>query len=220
MNGYRKTLFPIHIYQANIKENDKIKSLVLDKIEKCHHKKNIPVPDGWHTDKIYTSFDLHEINDLIFGKQNVLHPYYIKYISKFFDDKFKIVIHDTWFNYYVNGEYQEIHNHLSPSIFTAPSHFSCIHYLTFNPEKHEPVRFMDPLEEVRYSSLEFNSHRYSGTYTPTIQEGDFFMFPSYLEHFVKKSEPTPDYPRITIALNFAVLNYGEQGITGENQNGD
>ena len=34
------------------------------------------------------------------------------------------------------------------------------------------------------------------------------MFPSYLEHFVPKGPPTPDYP-ITIAFNLKVLKYGE-----------
>lgn len=219
MNGYKKALFPIHIYQTNIKENEKIKSLVLDKIEKCYHKKDIPVPDGWLTDKVYTSFDMDDVNDMVFGKDNILYPYYVKYISKFFDKQFNLVFRDTWFNYYVDGEYQEVHTHLTPSIFDAPAHFSCIHYLTFNPELHEPVRFVDPIEKLRYTSLEFDTNRHQSIYTPTIQEGDFLMFPSYLEHFVKRSKPSPEYPRITISLNFAVISYGDQGIKMEKENG-
>jgi hypothetical protein len=38
-------------------------------------------------------------------------------------------------------------------------------------------------------------------------EGDFIMFPSYLRHCVYPSPSTPDYPRITISMNFKVLEY-------------
>ena len=212
MNGYRKALFPIHIYQTNIRKNKQLKEILLPRIEKCYKEKRLPVPSGWNTDKVYTSFDRDKLNEEIFGKDNVAHSYYIECIKKFFDDEFKILIDETWFNYYVNGEYQESHDHLSSNIFAAPSHFSCIHYLTFDKERHEPVRFTDPIEKIRYTSLNLKSNHYNSVYTPDINEGDFLMFPSYLDHYVKPSKPTPDNPRITISLNFAVIDYGDQGM--------
>ena len=52
------------------------------------------------------------------------------------------------------------------------------------------------------------SNRYSSRYAPKVKEGDLIMFPSYLQHFVPKGEPTLDNPRITIAFNLKVLEYG------------
>lgn len=212
MNHYRKDLFPIHIYQTNIKQNSRIKEELLDKINNCFTNKKLDIPPGWSTNKVYSTFDQDNINQDIFGKESIVEPYYVECIKKFFDDEFRIMIHETWFNYYIDGEYQETHNHLSPNIFAAPSHFSCIHYLSFDPERHEPVRFMDPNETVRYLSLDFKSNNYNSVYTPSVSEGDFLMFPSYLDHFVKASIPTPDYPRITISCNIAVIDYGDVGM--------
>jgi len=217
MNGYRKALFPIHIYQANIKENPKLKEVFLPKIEKCYKENKLAVPPGWNTDKIYTTFDRDKLNEEVFDKQDKINPYYINCIKKFFDEEFEILIHEKWFNYYVDGEYQESHDHLSANIFAAPSHFSCIHYLSFDKTRHEPVRFTDPIEKIRYTSLNLRSNNYNSVYTPEVKEGDFLMFPSYLDHYVKPSQPTPDYPRITISLNFAVINYGDEGMNFLNE---
>jgi hypothetical protein len=220
MNGYRKALFPIHIYQANIRQNESLKEVLLPKIEKCYKENRLPVPSGWNTDKIYTTFDRDKLNEEVF-KDTKTQSIYVDYIKKFFDDEFKIMIHETWFNYYVDGEYQESHDHLSANIFAAPSHFSCIHYLSFDKERHEPVIFTDPIEKIRYASLNLKSNNYNSVYTPEIKEGDFLMFPSYLDHYVKPSQPTPDYPRITISLNFAVINYGDEGMNFlEEENGN
>ena len=217
MNRYRKDLFSIPIFQTNIKQNKTLKELLLPKIEKCYKEKRLPVPSGWNTDRIYTTFDRDKLNDEIFGDPNIAHPYYFDCFKKFFDEEFSIFISETWFNYYVNGEYQEEHHHLSPSLFLAPSHFACIHYLSFDSERHEPVRFNDPNEKIRYSSLNLKSLNYKKFYTPEVKEGDFIMFPSYLDHFVRPSQPTPDYPRITISMNLAVTGYGDEKIKTEEE---
>jgi hypothetical protein len=56
-------------------------------------------------------------------------------------------------------------------------------------------------------SVELDRNNYAHTWYPELKEGDFIMFPSYLSHSVKPGKPTPDYPRITIAFNFRVLDY-------------
>ena len=73
-----------------------------------------------------------------------------------------------------------------------------------------PVAFVDPIETTRYTSLEMKSNHYSNQYYPEIKEGDLLMFPSYLSHFVRPSEPTPGNPRITVSFNLALNHYGEQ----------
>ena len=55
-----------------------------------------------------------------------------------------------------------------------------------------------------------NSNNYSHHYVPKIREGDLLMFPPYLNHLVPKSKPTPDNPRITIAFNIILVEYGEK----------
>ena len=35
------------------------------------------------------------------------------------------------------------------------------------------------------------------------------MFPAWLEHEVKPGKPTPDYPRISMAMNIKILQMGE-----------
>ena len=69
------------------------------------------------------------------------------------------------------------------------------------------LRFKDPLHQLRNLSVELDRNDYSHIWKPNVKEGDFLMFPSYLSHCVKPGKPTPDYPRITIAFNFRILEY-------------
>jgi hypothetical protein len=212
--AYKKLLFPIHIFQTNIRENPIIQDELLPKIESLYQKRSSLIPDGWETDKLHTSFDLNSINGNLFAENSKATQYYIEYVSRFFDKPSKLEIIDIWYNYYVDGEYQEIHNHVSGNIFQKDSHFSCIHYLKFNSEIHLPTTFLDPLESLRHHSLEMESNHYGPKYHPGVREGDLIMFPSYLDHFVRKSQPTPNDPRITVAFNLHVLEYGEYGQHG------
>jgi len=210
---YKKSLFPIHIYQNRIKENDLIRDEVFDKIQKIHSKNNLEKPQGWLTDKLFTSFNYQDLNLEIFTNTKTIDLYH-EYIYKFFDLETKIEIDDLWFNHYTDGDFQEVHTHLGNNVFQPSATFSCIHFLSFNPEIHSPVIFVDPNEHIRYSSLEMNSNGYNNRYIPSITEGDIFMFPSYLQHYVPKSPPTPDDPRITVAFNIRVIQYGDQTRRG------
>ena len=181
MNPYKKVLFPIHIFQAHIKENELIKEELSHAIENYRDKGDSKVPEGWLTDNLLT-------------KVNVL---------------------DMWFNYYSDGEYQEVHTHVQPDMFAPRPHFSCIHYLKFDPEVHQPVVFNDPIGILRQTnSIELDSNNYDDKYEPQLREGSIIMFPPYLEHYVPKSEPTPDNPRISVAFNIILTEYGEDKLYG------
>lgn len=208
-NPYKKILFPVHIYQCNIRENQIIQDEIVPVIEDIHQKKKSLIPDGWETTKLHTSFDIAEINQPLFSEQSAACRYYIKYVSKFFDKPSQLEIVDIWYNYYDDGEYQEIHDHLNSNIFLKKAHFSCIHYLKYDSNVHVPTTFIDPIEQVRTHSLEMESNHYGPKYHPHVREGDLIMFPSYLQHFVQKSDPTPDSPRITVAFNLHVSQYGD-----------
>lgn len=215
MNPYRKVLFPIHIFQAHIKENELIKEELSHAIENYRDKGDSKVPEGWLTDNLLTSFDADNFNLKLFSESQVTQRLYEKYILKFFDRPTKVNVLDMWFNYYSDGEYQEVHTHVQPDMFAPRPHFSCIHYLKFDPEVHQPVVFNDPIGILRQTnSIELDSNNYNDEYEPQLREGSIIMFPPYLEHYVPKSEPTPDNPRISVAFNIILTEYGEDKLYG------
>ena len=208
MNPYKKVLFPIHIFQAHIKENEMIKEELCHAIDK-YRCEGANIPDGWLTDNLLTSYDADNFNFELFSKSEVTQRLYEKYVLRFFDKPTKVSVLDMWFNYYSNGEYQETHTHVQPNMFAQRPHFSCIHYLKFDPEVHQPTVFSDPLFMIRRTnSIELDSNNYNEKYEPQVREGSIIMFPPYLEHYVPKSNPTPDNPRITVAFNIILEEYG------------
>lgn len=208
MSAYKKTLFPITIYQNNIRENNLLKDKYLPRIISMYNEKDIAIPSGWDTGNVYTSFNQNDLNNQIFDYE--IYNTYQKYIRKFFDKEVEFDIVDFWFNCYENGEYQEQHNHLNPDIFISQNaHFACIHYLKFDPEVHNSAVFLDPIATTRYNSLEMDSNRYMDRYSPQVLEGDLIMFPNYLEHFVKQTAPTPGNQRVSISFNISITKYGQ-----------
>ena len=209
-NHYKRALFPVTLYHTNVRENSVIQREVLGSIQKCYEEKELPIPDGWLTDKLITSYDERELNHRIF-KSEKIHELYMKYVSSVFDKPVSFSLEDMWFNCYGDGEYQEEHNHINSSPFQPPVHFSCIHYLKYDEEEHVSTTFHDPISALRSHSFEMESNYYKESWTPKVKEGDLLIFPSYLSHHVPKSKPTPDNPRITIAFNLRVLTYGDEG---------
>lgn len=200
-------VFPITYYHLSMTDNDILKDLLLDKI--VADAKNLEIPEGWFTNKLMTSFDGEPRGkEIFFGEddtyQKVLEKRYGACINAIFDAPYKIDIDEIWYNVYMNGEWQEEHDHVGGP---HGSHYSCIHFLSFDPKIHQPVEFRDPLSQLRNLSVELDRNNYAHTWYPELKEGDFIMFPSYLSHSVKPGKPTPDYPRITIAFNFRVLEY-------------
>lgn len=201
-------IFPVSFQKTNIEETNTLKEKYLNKIKESYYS-SPSVPFGWSTTKIHTSFSNEQLNDLIFGNGEFPKDLYFKYINLFFDTDWEADIIDYWFNCYIDGDYQEQHNHCNQRGAFTPQ-FSCIHYLSFDPTRHHPVSFCDPLAAARASSLEMDFYEYDPLFTPEVNEGDFLMFPSWLDHFVRPSEPTPDYPRITISFNLSVYGYGSK----------
>ena len=202
-----RKVFPITYYHLSMTDNDMLKDLLVDKI--VEDAKNLEIPDGWLTNKLMTSFDGEPRGkEIFFGEddtyQKILEKRYGACINSVFDAPYKINIDEIWYNVYMNGEWQEDHDHIGGPY---GSHYSCIHFLSFDPEIHEPIQFRDPLMQLRNLSVELDRNNYSHIWMPNIKEGDFIMFPSYLTHCVQAGKPTPNYPRITIAFNFRVLDY-------------
>ena len=140
-NHYKRTLFPVTLYHTNVRENSVIQREVLASIQRCYEEKELPIPDGWLTDKLTTSFDRDELNHKIFESEKI-HELYVKYVSSVFDKPVSFSLEDMWFNYYIDGEYQEEHHHINPTPFFPPVHFSCVHYLNLIKRSTQRQHFM------------------------------------------------------------------------------
>lgn len=203
-----KQVFPINIFHNSIKNNQKMKDLLIPQIEDIKRQLNTP-PSGWMTTKIITSFENEEVNS-IFHEEEVakeIRSQYTDVLETFFDKTWEMAMGSIWFNYYENGEYQEPHTHIGTCM--SPIHFACVHFLSFDPSVHNKLCFIDPIRKLRSHYLEFDSNKYDEMYELDVNEGDLVMFPAYLEHFVKPGPPTPGNPRITISFNIRVLKYGD-----------
>ena len=200
----RKTIFPVSYYHGKVENNDRLKQKLLPDINLKKNK--VKVPEGWATTKIITSINSDRANDFLYESEELSNQY-LNVIESFCDDDYVIEIDEIWFNYYIDGEYQEQHNHLDSAADIRRKNeklsptFSCVHFLCYDKEVHNPLTFKDPMSAIRSHSFEFESHNHNDVHSPNISEGDMIMFPSYLEHEVKAGKPTPNNPRITISFN-------------------
>jgi len=195
-------LFPVTVFQTQIKNNNLLKKVLIKDI--LNSAKNLEIPETWITDKILTSFT--EDSNIIEKNKLLLENTYLDSISEIFDREVEVDIKKIWYNIYLNGEYQEEHDHLG-GIFNQ-AHFSFIHFLCFDERDHKPPEFRDPLSQLRNLSLELDSNKWGEVYVPKVREGDLLMFPSYLQHSVPAGNKT-SYPRITLSFNISVTRYGE-----------
>ena len=219
MSRYRRDLFPVSIYHGSVDDNARLKKLLIDRINNTKTLEDAVPPDGWSTDNLQTSFGSDRINKFVFGEngnneegiKNDLVEQYLKTIDSFIDKSWEIHISEIWYNVYENGEWQEMHRHISSQgSYGDTSHFACVHFLAFDPNVHQPLGFNDPLSLNRALGFEFESARNPEKLQVRVQEGDLLMFPAWLEHEVLPGEPTPGNPRITVAFNFTITNYGEE----------
>ena len=200
----RKQIFPVSYYQGQVENNDILKEQLLSRINFTKNK--VQVPPGWTTTKIITSIDSDKGNKFLYENEELTNQY-IDTIESFCDEDYIIEIDEMWFNYYIDGEYQEQHNHIDSAqdqrrkTDRLTPTFSCVHFLCYDKEVHSPLSFSDPMRVTRSHSFEFASHQHDDIHVPDISEGDIIMFPSYLEHEVKAGKPTPNNPRITISFN-------------------
>ena len=131
----RKPIFPVSYYQGQVENNDRLKQQLLPQLN--FNKNKVQVPEGWATTKIITSINSDKANDFLYESEE-LSDQYLNVIESFCDDDYVIEIDEIWFNYYIDGEYQEQHNHLDSAMevrtkSTSPtSTFSCIHFFPIN----------------------------------------------------------------------------------------
>ena len=213
MSRYRRDLFPVSIFHGAVENNQQLKTLLMDRINRTKDLDDAEPPSGWTTDNLKTSFDSDRINKFVFGDENDelkddIIQQYLKTLDGFFDKPLNIDLSEIWYNVYENGEWQESHRHISQG-YNDPAHFACVHFLAFDREKHQPLSLYDPLSLHRALGFEFDSVKQPEKVDLNIREGDLLMFPSWMEHEVRPGKPTPGNPRITVAFNITVKDYGD-----------
>jgi hypothetical protein len=215
MSRYRRDLFPVSIFHGSVDQNNDLKKILMPLINRTkNHDEVLEPPSGWSTNNLKTSFSSEKVNKYVFGNgdneiENKIKSQYIKTLDGFFDKNWQIDLSEIWFNYYENGEWQEAHRHISSGLGQA-THFACVHFLSFDPENHMPLRLLDPLSLHRALGFEFDSVKVSEKIDLITREGDLVMFPSWLEHEVLPGKSTPGNPRITVAFNVTVESYGDE----------
>ena len=200
-------LFPTNVYQLQVPNNERLKELLIPKIEK--YKDQTKPPDTWFTIKYKGTFTRdnvnEEINNDVFSNSEIAEQYEQLINSCIHAKHYQVKSNGMWFNYYSHGEYQERHNHI------GQHHFACVHFLQYDAKIHSPLVFTDPYD-TRQLHIDFESQLTTGFYNPktklNVKEGDFLIFPAYLDHEVPPVRvPHPEYPRITISMNIQFTDY-------------
>ena len=150
----------IHYEIANWKEN---KKKILDALrEECPEHSN-PSDHGLFTDFFENagpeSKELPPYAQTILG---VIKPY----IADFSSER-RVEFTDMWYQKYYKGVQHQVHTH-------GHSGWSCVMYVEFDPEVHEPTQFYSPFKNPWNGNLE--------TFQPPVTEGDMVIFPSTIMH--------------------------------------
>ncbi len=80
--------------------------------------------------------------------------------------------------------------------------------LSYDKSVHTPLEFSDPMLTTRALSPSLSRDYVSEYASLDISEGDFLMFPCYLQHRVKPQKVS-DIPRVTISFNIRLSKYGD-----------
>jgi len=207
----RINLFSPFYYKTNIVETEFLKQIHLEAML-INYK---TFPHHSHDWNVHTSYGKND-NEQLPYKINWEHFFsiYQYYIDEFCLEFFGAgrsweIIDNIWYNVYGNGQDGMQHNHIGAD-------FSAVHYFDFDPKVHTGTTFINPRsnEAKYYKSLsepviknlkETNPDHslYQEVFTPQVNEGDFIIFPSHLDHVIYRNNS--DKLRVTIAMNFKII---------------
>jgi len=185
-----------YVYWENIKEHDdlKVKYMpIINEIERC---KDTPLKNP---------FNLCDINVTSFAGKNtflssndidkiIWKPLdnYIEEINSNYQRKIQVkqsVLYDYWFNTYKMGDFQEFHDHHGGrEIINNEYHYPTFSgiYILNDDTKTSSIMFKTPNTlPIPFSEL-INPHYFYTNKESDIKEGSVIIFPSQLEHMVKK----------------------------------
>jgi len=116
---------------------------------------------------------------------NIILTEMLSYVLKPYCKNFIFNVEGIWVNKYEDNDYQGMHIH--------PSDFSFIIYYKGNSN----TVFNSPVKNILEA---YGSEIFDRSFEPKFTEGDIFLFPSYLEHWVK-----PNSGNITISGNIKII---------------
>ena len=194
-------------YHFQMEEHSIIKDAYMDDIIDNYNK----LPYNSHDWNVHTNYKLKDDLKKLDWWTSVQH--YKKYVNQFIEHYFRglqldwRIDDEPWYTAYGKKQKADQHDHMTCD-------FSAVHFLKFNPEVHEPIRFVHPQQtKTKYLSrfkplivdnlgtCDRQSY-YKEHYVPVINEGDFIIFPSELQHLVWGNNS--DELRVTIAFNFSL----------------
>lgn len=191
-------LFPQRIYKYSLNDPE-LKNALIQRYQSFKNHATNGTPNGWSCE-VRTEFGTGSF-PFEYSKiyNDILHQWKddMQFIGR-------PIIDEIWMNAYEKAHYQEGHTHL-------PGFFSGIHYVCFDPEHHNGTTFVNPQANI-YSYLTDMNGDFEGTTIDMdlnrhldemndvdVEEGDIIIFPSTLEHLVKKN--MSDKLRITVSFN-------------------
>lgn len=205
-----ENLFSIPLWKTSLNVDHQIKHNLLNQIQKNYKIHSDYIHPEWNC-IVHSTLENH--NHIDYG--NIL-PYYKKEYENFCSqshlnlNSHNYSINEIWYNYYVKYSSQEIHNHVR--VFTEENKvniFSGVYFLKINQD-HPKIIFYNPnllsVNEAQslkvklyYDKSNIKHSFYHRFFELNVKEGDFIIFPSFLEHAIFQQKV--DEPRITIAFN-------------------
>jgi uncharacterized protein (TIGR02466 family) len=205
----RVNLFSPFYYKTHIAETEFLKQIHLEAMLINYNE----LPYHSHDWDMHTSYGYNE--DLPFQINwehffSIYKDYIDQFCMEFFDaGRSWEIIDKIWYNVYGKEQNGMQHNHIG-------SDFSAVHYFKFNPEVHTGTTFINPRsnEVLYYKNISkplisnlvktnIEHSLYQEVFTPQVNEGDFIIFPSHLDHVIYKNNS--DDLRVTIAFNFSII---------------
>ena len=203
----KNNIFSPFYYHFEMEEHSIIKDAYIDDIIENYRK----APHNSHDWNVHTDYKLKDELQPLDWWTSIQH--YKKYVNQFIEHYFRgsqldwRIDDNPWYTAYGRGQKADQHEHMTCD-------FSAVHFLKFNPEVHEPIRFVHPeLTKTKYLSRFkplivdnlgtcTRQSYYKEHFVPVINEGDFIIFPSELQHLVWGNDS--DELRVTIAFNFSL----------------
>ena len=180
-----------------------------------HVDKHEEILEGF--DKVITDDDFFElveswncnVRSSMYSDLNKIIPYHLftseldKHINNFIEylkpkKHTEYDIQNIWCNKYETGEYQEIHNHISPQVHLSFSYMLKLpecsgDFLLKNPIYDKwPANDFDKIFDIEYKEY----------YQPELVQGSIIIFPSWADHLATPNKSKES--RVTIAGNIGI----------------
>lgn len=204
-----QNIFALPIWKVPLKIDPNIEFDLVNQIENNYTINKNYIKEEWNC-IVHSTIDKH--NNVNYDS---VIPYYKKEYETFVSkNNLNLNYHnyymfEIWYNYYKKYSNQETHNHMGlmpeQNQFTF---FSAVHFLKIS-DNHPTLTFYNPTgvslcweqsKKVKtYFNNEINHSFLFRNFSLSVKQGDFIIFPSFLDHAVYQQKI--DDSRITISCN-------------------